>query len=76
MATEAFEGVIVTDCRLTGAAVTVSVVEAETPLSDAEIVVLPAAMLFARPALLMVATDPEEEPHVALLETFLVVPSE
>jgi hypothetical protein len=61
--------------RVFGAAVTVSVAWAVTPLIAAEIVAEPAATALARPDAFTVATDVLEELHVALALTLPVLPS-
>jgi hypothetical protein len=59
-----------------GAACTVRFVLPVTPLSVAEMVVLPALTAVATPALLIVATLVLEEVHVAWLVRFCVLLSE
>jgi hypothetical protein len=69
---DAFRGVTAIDARVTGtigAVVTVSVVELETELSCASIVVLPGRIAVARPAGLMIAISEFEEDHVTMPET-------
>ena len=56
------------------AEVTVNCVEPLIPLSDAVIVVVPAATLVTRPAELMVATAVLEEVQLTWLVKFWVVP--
>ena len=59
-----------------GAACTVRVLVAVTPLSAAEITVAPAETPVASPLVLMVATAVFEEVHVTRLLRFCVLPSE
>jgi hypothetical protein len=73
-----FDGVTLIDTR--AAALTVKVAESESPCSDAPIVVVPIALLVAKPCvpseLLMVATAERVEVQWAELVTFCVDPSE
>ena len=73
MAIEGFAGVTATDTSV--AAVTVSVVLPEMEPEVARIVVEPVPTAVARPAVLIVATVPAEELHVAVLVRSCVVPS-
>ena len=73
MATEGFAGVTATETSV--AAVTVSVVLPEMEPEVARIVVEPAPTAVTRPAVLIVATVPAEELHVAVLVRSCVVPS-
>ena len=59
-----------------GAAWTVRVLVAVTPLSAAEMTVAPAETPVASPLVLMVATAVFEEVHVTRLLRFCVLPSE
>ena len=68
-----FAGVTATDTSV--AAFTVSVVLPEMEPEVARIVVEPAPTAVARPAVLIVATAPVEELHVAVLVRSCVVPS-
>src|SRR5262249_4673256 len=60
-----FAGVTAIDCKVTTGAVTVSSVEAVTPLIDAVMVEVPAATPVARPAVLIVAVAGVAGGHVA-----------
>jgi hypothetical protein len=73
LAIEGFVGVTAMDASV--AAVTVSVVLPEMEPEVARIVVEPAPTAVARPAVLIVATVPAEELHVAVLVRSCVVPS-
>jgi hypothetical protein len=73
LATEGFAGVTATETSV--AAVTVSVVLPEMEPEVARMVVDPVPTAVARPAVLIVATVPDEELHVAVLVRFCVVPS-
>ena len=68
-------GVTAMEERVFAAAVTVRVAEPVTPLSEAEMVVVPAATAVARPEVLTVAVAVLEEAHVAVALTLAVEPS-
>ena len=73
LATEGFAGVTATETSV--AAVTVRLVLPEMEPEVARMVVDPVPTAVARPAVLIVATVPAEELHVAVLVRFCVVPS-
>ena len=73
LAIDGFAGVTATETSV--AAVTVSVVLPETEPEIARMVVDPVLTAVAKPAVLIAATVPAEELHVAVLVRFCVVPS-